>query len=102
MSAPYGGESSALWDPGTTRVAPLASVKSVSASIELHTVGAWGLAKGISVSSAWTGWARSPGVMLIDDRLERRQPSSSTCSTTGRMAGWTGIASKFGPWIRRL
>ena len=61
MSAPYGGESSALWEPGTTRVAPLASVKSVRAHMVLQTIGAWGLASGISVSSAWMGWARLAG-----------------------------------------
>ena len=32
------------WLPGTRRVAPFASVKSVSAHIVLHTVGKWGLA----------------------------------------------------------
>ena len=74
------------------RVAPLASVKSVSAHIVLHTIGGWGLGRGMSWSSAWMGWAVSPGSMAIDDSDDTRQPGSSTPSTMGSTAGWTGMA----------
>ena len=46
--APKSGERSAVCVPGMMRVAPLASVKSVSAHIELQTVGTCGFAIGIS------------------------------------------------------
>ena len=46
-------------------VAPFASVKSVSAHIELHTIGMCGLASGITMSSAWIGCATSPGSIAI-------------------------------------
>jgi hypothetical protein len=57
-------------------VAPLASVKSVSAHMELHTVGGCGFGSGMIWSSAWMGWATSPGPMAMEDRLEIRQPLS--------------------------
>ncbi len=84
------------------RVAPFASVKSVSAHIVLHTVGGCGLGIGMSWSSAWMGWGVSPSQMAIDDSDEMRQPSSSTPSTTGRTFGWTGIRSKALPCTSRL
>ena len=55
------------------RVAPFASVKSVSAHIELQTVGGCGFGSGMSWSSAWIGCAISPGRMSIDDSDEIRQ-----------------------------
>ena len=75
------------------RVAPLASVKSVSAHIVLHTIGGCGLGSGISWSSAWIGWVVSPGSMAIDDSDDTRQPGSSTPSTIGSTVGCTGIRS---------
>src|SRR5690606_8304738 len=81
--APYSGAWSHRCDPGTTRVAPFASVKSVSAHIVLHTVGTCGRGSGITWSSAWIGWADSPGPIAIDDREDTRQPRSSTPSTIG-------------------
>ena len=72
------GEWSARCEPGTSRVAPLASVKSVSAHIELQTVGGCGFGSGMSWSSAWIGCAVSPGWIAIDDSDEIRQPGSST------------------------
>ena len=89
-AAPYSGESSARWLPGMIRVAPLASVKSVSAHMLLQTVGTWGLGIGMSWSSAWIGWAISPGSMAIDDSDDTRQPSSRTPSTIGSTERWTG------------
>ena len=76
--------------PGTSRVAPFASVKSVSAHIELHTVGGCGFGIGMSWSSAWIGCAISPGRMSIDDSDEIRQPGSSTPSTIGSTCSCTG------------
>ena len=84
------------------RVAPLASVKSVSAHIVLHTVGGCGFGMGMSWSSAWMGWGVSPSQMAIDDSDEIRQPGSSTPSTTGSTFGCTGMRSKTGPWASRL
>ena len=75
------------------RVAPLASVKSVSAHIELHTVGTCGLVMGISWSSAWIGWGVSPGPIEIDDSDDTRHPGSSTRSTTGSTWSCTGMRS---------
>ena len=72
--APKSGEWSAGCVPGMMRVAPLASVKSVSAHIELQTVGTCGFASGMSWSSAWIGCAVSPGRILIEDSDEMRQP----------------------------
>ena len=66
-------------------------MNSVSAHIVLHTVGGWGFGIGMSWSSAWIGWAVSPGSMPIDDSDEIRQPGSSTASTTGRTSGCTGM-----------
>ena len=56
------------------RVAPFASVKSVSAHIELHTVGGCGFGIGMSWSSAWIGCAVSPG--RIVDRRQRRDQAA--------------------------
>jgi hypothetical protein len=44
----------------------------------LQTVGTCGLGIGISWSSAWMGWARSPGSIEIDESDETRQPASRT------------------------
>src|SRR6185503_20169058 len=55
------------------RVAPFASVKSVSAHIELQTVGGCGLGIGMSWSSAWIGCADSPGSIEIEDAVEREE-----------------------------
>src|SRR5664280_3915253 len=96
------GDAEARWDPGTTRVAPLASVKSVSAHIELHTVAGWGLGRGMIWSSAWIGCGDSPGPLAMEDREDTSSPGSSTRSQIGRTEGCTGICSKFGPWARRL
>ena len=82
-----------MWLPGTMRVAPFASVKSVRAHIVLQTIGRWGLSRGMSWSSAWIGWAVSPGPIAIEESDETRQPSSSTPSTIGSTFGSTGIAS---------
>ncbi len=71
----------------------MASVKSVMAHIVLHTVGGWGLGMGMSWSSAWMGWARSPPQMAIDDRLDTRQPGSRTRSTTGSTLGAVAMVS---------
>ena len=84
------------------RVAPLASVKSVSAHMVLQTVGGWGLGIGMSWSSAWIGWAVSPASMAIDESDEIRQPRSSTPSTTGSTVGCTGIRANSGPRASRL
>ena len=84
------------------RVAPLASVKSVSAHIVLQTVGAWGLSSGITWSSAWMGWAVSSGRIGIEESDEIRQPGSRTPSTTGSTAGWTASSSQSAPWASRL
>ena len=86
-----------------SRVAPFASVKSVSAHIVLHTVGGCGLGIGISWSSAWIGWAVSPGWMAIDDSDDTRQPGSSTRSTTGSTSACTGtLLRRASPWASRL
>ena len=69
------------------RVAPLASVKSVSAHIVLHTVGGCGFGIGMSWSSAWIGCGVSPAQIAIDDSDEMRHPSSSTPSTIGQHVG---------------
>ncbi len=84
------------------RVAPFASVKSVSAHIELHTVGACGFASGMSWSSAWMGCAVSPGWMRIDESEDTRQPASSTPSTIGSTWSWTGTCCHTGESARRL
>ena len=76
------------------RVAPFASVKSVSAHIELQTVGGCGLWSGMSWSSAWIGCAISPGRIEIDDSDEIRQPGSSTPSTIGSTLRVHGTRSK--------
>ena len=76
-----------------SRVAPFCSVKSVSAHIVLQTVGTCGLGSGMSWSSAWMGWACSPGRIVIDDSDDTRQPGSRTRSTTGRTASATGTSS---------
>ena len=70
-----------MWDPGTSRVAPLASVKSVSAHMVLQTVAGWGLGSGMTWSSAWIGWAVSPGPMAIEESDDTSSPGSSTPST---------------------
>ncbi len=101
-SAPNSGEWSARWLPGMIRVAPFASVKSVSAHIELHTVATCGLGSGITWSSAWIGCARSPGPIATEDIVDTRHSGSSTPSTIGRIAGSTAIDSNNGPWARRL
>ena len=88
--------------PGMIRVAPLASVKSVSAHIELHTVGTCGLAIGMSWSSAWIGCSVSPGRILIELNDEMRQPGSSTRSTIGRTLGCTGTFCHTSPSASRL
>jgi hypothetical protein len=85
------------WLPGTSRVAPFASVKSVSAHIELHTTGMCGLASGITMSSAWIGCAISPGSIAIDDSDEIRHPESSTCSTIGSTCACTGTSVNGAP-----
>ena len=72
------------------RVAPFASVKSVSAHIVLHTVGGCGFGMGMSWSSAWIGCAVSPDRMAIDDSEEMRQPRSSTPRPREARCGWTG------------
>ena len=84
------------------RVAPLASVKSVSAHMELHTVATCGFGSGMIWSSAWIGCSVSPGPMAIDDSELTRQPASSTPSTTGSTAGWTGTCCQIGPCASRL
>ena len=88
--------------PGTRRVAPFASVKSVSAHMVLHTVGTWGLGSGMSWSSAWIGCAVSPGRIVIDDSDDTRQPGSRTPSTIGSTRSCTGTASKRFPSANRL
>ena len=56
------------------RVAPFASVKSVSAHIVLHTVGGCGFGIGMSWSSAWIGCG---GLARVDgDRRQRRDRGS--------------------------
>ena len=85
-----------------TRVAPLASVKSVRAHIVLHTVGGWGFGIGMSWSSAWMGCGVSPPQMAIDESDEMRHPRSSTASTTGRTFGCTGTCSNTRPCTSRL
>ncbi len=85
-----------------TRVAPLASVKSVRAHMVLHTVGGWGLGSGMTWSSAWIGWGGSPGPMAMEEREDTSRPWSSTRSQMGRTAGWTGICSNGDPWASRL
>ena len=84
------------------RVAPLASVKSVSAHIELQTVGACGFASGMSWSSAWIGCAVSPGWIRIEDSDEMRQPGSSTPSTIGSTWSCTGTRCQTGANASRL
>ena len=56
-SSPRRGLRSKRCDPGTTRVAPFASVKSVSAQMALQPSGRWGLGSGMEPSSACSGWA---------------------------------------------
>ena len=68
----------------------------------LHTVAGCGFGSGMTWSSAWIGWAVSPGSMAIDESDEISSPGSRTPSTTGRIAGWTGMRAKSGPWASRL
>ena len=63
-----------MCEPGMMRVAPLASVKSVSAHIVLHTVGGCGLGIGMSWSSAWIGCGVSP--RADRDRRQRRDQAA--------------------------
>ena len=84
------------------RVAPFASVKSVSAHIELHTVGTCGFGIGRSWSSAWIGCAISPGRIVIELNDEMRQPGSSTPSTSGSTLACTGTRSQTRPSASRL
>lgn len=84
------------------RVAPFSSVKSVSAHIELHTVGTCGFVIGMSWSSAWIGCADSSGPMAIEDSDDTRQPRSRTRSTIGRTLSCTGMRSYSAPCTRRL
>ena len=57
----------------------------------LHTTGTCGLGSGTSWSSAWMGWACSPGSIAIDESDDTRHPGSSTPSTMGSTSGWTGM-----------
>ncbi len=83
-----------MCDPGMSRVAPFASVKSVRAHMVLQTVAGCGFGSGMTWSSAWMGWAVSSGPMAMEDSEETRRPGSRTRSQMGRTAGWTGICSK--------
>ena len=96
------GASSHRCEPGTSRVAPFASLKSVIAHIVLQMIGTCGRGSGISWSSAWSICALSSGPMAIEDSEETRSPSSKTPSTTGRTAGCTGIDSNVAPCTSRL
>ena len=88
--------------PGTSRVAPFSSVKSVMAHMVLQMIGTCGRASGMSWSSAWIGCACSSGPMEMDEREEMSRPGSRTPSTTGSTLGCKGIFWKVGPCTRRL
>ena len=75
------------------RVAPLSSVKSVSAHIVLQTIGTCGRGNGISWSSACIGCGFSSPQMAIDDSDDTRQPGSRTRSTIGSTFSCTGMRS---------
>ena len=101
--APNGsGGAGAVWEPGTMRVAPFSSVKSVIAHIVLHTIGTCGRGSGMIWSSACSGCAASPGAIAIDDSDDTRQPGSSTPSTSGSTAGCSATRSNAFPRASRL
>ena len=84
------------------RVAPLASVKSVTAHMLLAVTALCGFGTGITWSSAWIGWADSPGWIVMLDRLLTRQPGSSMWCISASTTGWTGTCAYRSPNASRL
>ena len=87
QDTPFSGGPDQRWLPGTSRVAPFASVKSVIAHMQVHTMGGCGRARGISASSGWTGCLFYPGKTSIAEKVVSRQAGSSNPSTTGNTSG---------------
>ena len=77
-----------LCDPGTMRVAPLASQKSLRAHSVVTIVAGCGRGSVIMPSSACSSCGVSSGPMFMLVMPLNSRPGSSTASTTGRTRGW--------------